>query len=249
MAPNVPNGGRSTAHAEKIGNTLYHGDRKVQMGLEAQTQQWVAPRVNEFVENPSTREARLAQIDPSDRPGAAGSLTMQATQWPGPSAGNFNDGEDLGSFDARKARQKAKGINGNDMGDSLAIAAARASENWPAPAARDHKGSSPDSVTRQDGKSRADMLDFAAEQFFHPPSSPAQPMAAGAMSSTAGPNSNQPSAKRRLNPIFVEALMRWPTGLSGFERQETAWTRWWLLMPSFVSTLCSQKPADQGRLL
>jgi hypothetical protein len=86
------------------------------------------------------------------------------------------------------------------------------------------------------------MLDFAAEQFFHPPSSPAQPIAGGSMSSTDGPNSNQPSVKRKLNPIFVEALMRWPTGLSGFERQETAWTRWWLLMLSFVSALVSQKP-------
>lgn len=116
--------------------------------------------------------------------------------------------------------------------------------NWPAPATRDHKGSSEGSsegsIIRQDGKSRADMLDFAAEQFFTlPPSSLDQPIAAGATSSTTGPNSNQPSARRKLNPIFVEALMRWPTGLSGFERQEMAWTRWWQLMPSFVSALCS----------
>lgn len=116
--------------------------------------------------------------------------------------------------------------------------------NWPAPATRDHKGSSEGSIFRQDGKSRSDMLDFAAEQFFSlPPSSPAQPTAAGAMSSTATPNSNPPSARRKLNPIFVEALMRWPTGLSGFERQETAWTRWWQLMPSFVSALCSTPSA------
>jgi hypothetical protein len=84
---------------------------------------------------------------------------------------------------------------------------------------------------------------------FQPPSSQDRPIAGGSTSSTAGPNSNQPSVKRKLNPIFVEALMRWPTGLSGFERQETAWTRWWLLMPSFVSALCSQKKqADQGSL-
>jgi hypothetical protein len=83
---------------------------------------------------------------------------------------------------------------------------------------------------------------------FHPPSSPDQPIAGGSMSSTDGPSSNQPSAKRKLNPIFVEALMRWPTGLSGFERQEMAWTRWWLLMPSFVSALVSQKPQGQGEL-
>jgi hypothetical protein len=82
---------------------------------------------------------------------------------------------------------------------------------------------------------------------FHPPSSPDQPIiAGGSKSSTAGPNSNQPSVKRKLNPIFVEALMRWPTGLSGFERQEMAWTRWWQLMPSFLSMLVSpQIEAEQ----
>ena len=79
-------------------------------------------------------------------------------------------------------------------------------------------------------------------------SSPDQPILAGAMSSTAGPNSNQPSVKRKLNPIFVEALMRWPTGLSGFERQETAWTRWWLLMPSYLSALCSTRAPAQATL-
>lgn len=111
--------------------------------------------------------------------------------------------------------------------------------NWPAPTVRDHKGSSEGSITRQDGKSRADMRDYAAEQFFRPPSFPAQPIAAGSTCSTASPNTIPPSVRRKLNPIFVEALMRWPTGLSGFERQETAWTRWWLLMPSCVSALVS----------
>lgn len=81
------------------------------------------------------------------------------------------------------------------------------------------------------------MLHFQAEQFFVLPSSPGPKTADGAMSSTATPNSNQPSAKRKLNPIFVEALMRWPTGLSGFERQETAWTQWWQLQRSFLSAL------------
>lgn len=64
------------------------------------------------------------------------------------------------------------------------------------------------------------------------------------MSSTDSPNSNQPSVRRKLNPIFVEALMRWPTGLSGFERQEMAWTRWWQLMPSFLSALVSASDDD-----
>ena len=154
MAPNVPNGGRSTAHAEQIGATMYHNGKKVQLGLESQVKQWSAP------------------------------------------------------------------------------------------AAQNHKGSSEGSIMRSDGKSREDILSYQAEQFFRPPSSPDQPIAGGSMSSTDSPNSNQPSVKRKLNPIFVEALMRWPTGLSGFERQEMAWTRWWLLMPSFLSQLCSQPEGE-----
>jgi hypothetical protein len=159
IAPNVPNGGRSTLHAEKLGNTFYHHGKKVQQGLE-----------------------------------------QQAAHWAGPAAQN-------------------------------------------------HKGSSAGSLIRKDGKSRDDLLHYQAEQLFRPPSSPAPPIAGGSMSSTDGPNSNQPSVRRKLNPIFVEALMRWPTGLSGFERQETAWIRWWQLMPAFVSALCSPPPEPQGRLL
>lgn len=120
-----------------------------------------------------------------------------------------------------------------------------ASKRWAAPAAQNHKGSSEGSITRADGKSREDILSYQAEQFFRPPSSPAQPIAGGSTSSTDSPNSNQPSVKRKLNPIFVEALMRWPTGLSGFERQEMVWTRWWLLMPSFLSALYSASEAEE----
>lgn len=92
---------------------------------------------------------------------------------------------------------------------------------WPGPAARDHKGSSPDCIIRQDGRSRADMLDFTAEQFFNPPSFPDPATPAGENPLNTSPNTNRPSVRRKLNPYFVEALMRWPTGLSGFERPET----------------------------
>lgn len=93
-------------------------------------------------------------------------------------------------------------------------------------------------------------LEGQAEQFFHPPSSRDQPIiAAGSTSSTDSPNTNQPSVKRKLNPIFVEALMRWPTGLSGFERQETALTRWRQQQLTFVSMLCSPPIDAQMQLL
>ncbi|WP_231750199.1 hypothetical protein [Blastomonas sp. CCH1-A6] len=159
MAPQVPNGGRSTAHAEQIGGTMYHNGKKVQLGLESQAKAWAGP------------------------------------------------------------------------------------------AAQNHKGSSQGSITRQDGKSRADILSYQAEQFFHPPSSPAHPtVAAGALCSTDTPNTNQPSVKRKLNPIFVEALMRWPTGLSGFERPAMAWTRWQQQQLTFLSTLFCEPDDEQMSL-
>jgi hypothetical protein len=197
------------------------------------------------------------------------------SSWPSPAAGNFNDGEDLASFDARKARLKAKCLNGNGMGDSLAITAARSS-NWSAPKATDgEKGGPNQRGSRGDLQlpsqaaqwpgpmahearlgyqrrpadlvgSQQSLSTIAAD--FRPPSSPDQPIAGGSMSSTDGPNSNQPSVRRKLNPIFVEALMRWPTGLSGFERQEMAWIQWWLLMPSFVSALVSPSMQTRGQM-
>ena len=33
-------------------------------------------------------------------------------------------------------------------------------------------------------------------------------------------------ARRTLNPLFVEALMGWPTGWTGFASVATAWSPW-----------------------
>lgn len=173
MAPNVPNGGRSTSHAEMIGNTMYHEGKKVQMGLESQASNWAGPKASDPEKaGPNMRGSK------GDVP-----LPAQAMQWLAPLVA--------------------------DAGEKITLAS--------------HQGS---------------LLKQAND--FHPPSSPDHPtIAAGSTSSTDSPNSNQPSVKRKLNPIFVEALMRWPTGLSGFERQEMAWTRWWQLMPTFLSMLVS----------
>jgi hypothetical protein len=54
--------------------------------------------------------------------------------------------------------------------------------SWATPVANQHKGSSPGSVTRADGKSRMDILHYQAEQGF-PFSLPAPPIPAGATSS------------------------------------------------------------------
>lgn len=49
---------------------------------------------------------------------------------PSPSAGNFNDGEGLNSWLARRDRNRAKGINGNGMGTPLSIAVRMADQSW-----------------------------------------------------------------------------------------------------------------------
>jgi hypothetical protein len=71
---------------------------------------------------------------------------------------------------------------------------------WSTPAARDWKGGG-QAVTRKDGKSRLDMLDWQAEAFSRP-----------VLSAIDG-RELSPTARilrRRLNPMFVCWLMGWP---------------------------------------
>lgn len=235
------------------------------MALSMQTQDWAAPQARDHfpAHTPDYVAAKKAEGH------GMRNLNDEASQWRAPS----DISKRGGSQPAEKRAAGGHSVNLEDQAEHWSSPKASDPEkagpnmrgskgdvplpgqaaNWPAPASRDHKGSSEGSsegsIIRQDGKSRADKLDFAAEQFFHPPSSPDQPIAGGAMSSTAGPNSNQPSVRRKLNPIFVEALMRWPTGLSGFERRETAWTRWWQLQLSFLSAIASACPEPEQREL
>ena len=52
-----------------------------------------------------------------------GTIEEAVSLLPTPAAGNFNDGEDLESWEARRQRNLAKGINGNGQGTPLTIAA------------------------------------------------------------------------------------------------------------------------------
>ena len=199
-------------------------------GLAGQSENWSSPKASDPEKaGPNMRGSK------GDVP-----LPGQAAQWMAPNVPN-------GGRTASHAVMKG-GTLVNADGEKVQLGLEHQAKSWAAPAAQNHKGSSEGSITRPDGKSREDILSYQAEQFFRPPSSQDRPIAGGSMSSTDGPNSNQPSAKRKLNPIFVEALMRWPTGLSGFERQEMAWTRWWLLMHSYLSTLCSAPAPQQATL-
>jgi hypothetical protein len=74
QTPNVPNGGRSAAHAEMVGNTAYHEGKKVQLGLEHQTRMWISPKA------PSGG----GQEERTTKGGGLRKLEDQAEFWPTP---------------------------------------------------------------------------------------------------------------------------------------------------------------------
>lgn len=207
------------------------------VNLEDQAEHWSGPQARDHF--PAHTEEYIAAKKAEGH--GMRNLNDEAAKWEAPSVA-VTDGSRL--------------TRGGDRSNELLLTgqAVEASKQWAAPAAQNHKGSSEGSIIRADGKSREDILSYQAEQFFRPPSSlqpssPDRPIAGGSMCSTDSPNSNQPSAKRKLNPIFVEALMRWPTGLSGFARPEMASILWQQRMLSFLSTLCCAREPEQGALL
>lgn len=203
------------------------GQKTVPLYLAEVAQNWAGPQARDHF--PPHSPERIAAMKAEGH--GMRNLNDEAATWAAPKA---SDGEKGGP---------------NQRGSKGDVPLPGQAAQWPGPSTGSNnslRGGAQDPEKRKAGWHQVNLQDVAC--FFRPPSSPDQPIAGGSMSSTDGPNSNQPSAKRKLNPIFVEALMRWPTGLSGFERQETAWTRWWALMPSFVLALCSQKPKAQGTL-
>jgi DNA (cytosine-5)-methyltransferase 1 len=194
-------------------------------------QAWQAPATDSF---------RSRGGDRKDEPG----LDRQARQWVSPSAQLFETA-DLARMEKRRGKLKAKGINGNGFGLVLGNQAQVWAEGWPGPAMRDYKGSnSAAHLEVSTGSLHLDQLPNFVEHLFLPLSCPAPPIPLGPSCSPAGPNGSPPSVRRKLNPLFVEALMRWPIGLSGFARRETEWTRWWQLMPSLLSDLGSREPVQ-----
>jgi hypothetical protein len=103
--------------------------------------------------------------------------------------------------------------------------------NWASPTARIYKGGG-QAVTRADGKSRLDMLDWQAEAW--------TPSSAQALPIDAGPTSSP--ERRTLNPLFVEWLMGWPIGWTDCGSAGMEFTRWQQDMRGLLSTLCSRTP-------
>ncbi len=101
--PNVPNGGRTTWHAEQNGNTWTHQGKKVQFGLEQAARMWPTPRS-------SPNENRQTKRTPSQEAGSHGlSLAAEVNKWPTPTAKRT----DMGSVELARhsgTDRKAQGI-------------------------------------------------------------------------------------------------------------------------------------------
>ncbi len=155
--------------------------------------------------------------------------------WPTANAGPQNDSDQ--NWQKRREICKAKHGN-NGFGLTLGMAATA----WPTPAAQNVKGSSPDSVTRADGKSRMDILHYLAEQGFSRPAPETprhgpklsqlrpiwRPLRASVIASHGRATWRRlwkGRTKRRLNPVFVEWLMGWPPGHALCGCSATEWSR------------------------
>ena len=139
--------------------------------------------------------------------------------------------------------------------EALALGIAKALPNqWPTPAAQNWKGSSADSVTRTDGKSRMDLLHYRAEQgFTHPAPAisrygprcwPHAPISRRLWASMIALHGRVVSrrilkgrARRRLNPLFVGWLMGWPIGHALCVCSATEFTHWQRHMRGALSQL------------
>lgn len=137
-------------------------------------------------------------------------LATSAALWPTPQADSFRsrggDRKDEKGLDTMArdwptpmASDGCKPSAGNRKTADLS----HASQMWMTPTARDYKdGAANPETMKVNGQLGRQVL--------------ATPMAGSVSSAT----------RRTLNPLFVEALMGWPTGWTGFASVETAWSPW-----------------------
>lgn len=205
------------------------GARKTITSLSVLTQLWPTPRA---AENGSDSGSTQRQ-----QQGMNLGLKDAAKHWPTPhgfQAGNGPDGNEFSTairnWTTPKASDAAKG-GPNMRGSKGDVPLPSMAANWASPTARIAKGGGK-TVTRKDGQSRLDMLDWQAESF-SPPDPP----------TTAGPESSPThhGSRRRLNPEFAEWLMGWPIGWTSTEPTAcgaSAMASWRLRLRRHLSSLC-----------
>jgi hypothetical protein len=200
-----------------------------QAHLDVQANNWATP--NTLDSMPPKSETALHREMTVTRPGRSmpSNLRDQATQmdnWPTPNANVSNDRESPESWHARA--QKTKLATGANNGLPLTVAATQ----WQTPAARDTKGanSAQHSLVTGTGRKHMDQLcNFVAHS-----SHRAQILPSG-----NGLSKHRLGSRPRLNPIFTEWLMGWPTQWTKAEPSASSaavTVSWRLALASHLST-------------
>jgi hypothetical protein len=139
--------------------------------------------------------------------GLLGRTVARWRMWPTPDANVMNDAESPETVEARRQREKARHRNGNGMGTPLAMAA----RMWSTPTAQDGRRPATDRTSRDRNLAR-DVEAF------------------GLQPTTTTRDGEPTSMPVVLNPLFVEELMGWPRGWSGYEplgMELSHWLRRW----------------------
>ena len=108
---------------------------------------------------------------------------------------------------------------------------------WPTPLARDWKGTNSPEHVKQQPPARNHMDQLANFAVYS--------RQARTISQDGETTCDQ---RRSLNPLFVEALMGWPTAWTGFDFAATAWSPWLQRMRSEFLRLGSVMMADEAGL-
>ncbi len=234
--PDVPTGG-SRVHRREVFETKGSvPEGKRQVSLEDAARYWPTPRAE---------DTEMA----GNHPGKIDSLTGATKLWKTPTALSLTPGADYNPPGQNALGEQARlwatptlmdseqaggmGATNRTRGESLDYQATRG-QQWATPNARDHKGT--DLASRRGGASLSHQAQTG--ELSHSGRLAQTTWMPGDGSSSDGPSSPPPStSKARLNPLFVEWLMGFDIGWTGFARWET---------PSFPSV--APTPCDSSSI-
>lgn len=211
-----------------------HDPRDVDHGeqLANQADRWPTPTVASGDGGPDFAK--------EDRSSTGMALPATAARWATPSAGLHNDGESPENFDVRQTKMRERAGHGNGIGEPLTVQAQR----WQTPRVAEgpytrDKGNPEDPRLTLEGQAGTwptpTSLSSGESRQTGNSASHNETMERAAMlrGSLSSPQAQAPSTtggepsppRRRLNPLFVEWLMGWPSGwtaLAGPTREERA---------------------------